>query len=156
MGSMRTRQAFYGLLALLIVFGAACSSDEVTPAASGSSATPAASSSTPTPTETSTAPASDCTKANATDLSADDPWSIIIEDFKFKPDCFIPNNNGSSIIKNKDDTFHTFTIDGTVVDASLRPHGTYRHKPDPGLLPPGTYAFHCSIHPQITGTMIVV
>ena len=85
------------------------------------------------------------------------PTSIVIQDFRFKPKCFMADFAAASIaIENKDDVAHTFTIDGTLVNAPLRPHKTYKHGPGAGFLDPGTYAFHCSIHPQITGVMIVI
>lgn len=62
----------------------------------------------------------------------------------------------SIAIENKDNVAHTFSIDGTLVQAPLRPHKTYKHGPGAGFLDPGTYPFHCSIHPEITGTMIVI
>jgi plastocyanin len=149
---MRMRRAVYAMLVLLIVGGVACGADETsTPAASDSKGTPAAS-----PSATSSKGASGCTEANATDLTADDPYTITVRHFRFRPDCFIPDFETASIaIDNKDAVRHTFTIDGTLVNAPLRPHHTYEHAPAAGILEAGTYQFHCSIHPKMTGTMIV-
>ena len=62
----------------------------------------------------------------------------------------------SSVVTNRDDVGHTFTIDGTLVNAPLAPHRTYRHGPSTGFLEPGAYQFHCSVHPQMKGTVIEV
>ena len=99
----------------------------------------------------------DCPESEADDLTTDDPFMLVIQDFKFTPNCFIVRVSASIAIENRDDVEHTFTIKGTVVDAPLAPHQTYSHGPSTGFLEPGTaYRFHCSIHPQIRGTMIVV
>jgi plastocyanin len=105
-----------------------------------------------------TGSASDCTESNATDLTGDDPYTLTVKNFQFKPDCFMADFAAASIaIENKDDVAHTFTIDGTLVNAPLSPHSTYRHGPGGGdFLDPGPHPFHCSIHPEMTGTMIVV
>lgn len=97
-----------------------------------------------------------CTETEAVDLTADDPFELVIEDFTFAPNCFIAALSSSLAIENRDDVGHTFSINGTLVNAPLVPHQTYRHGPSTGFLEPGAYAFHCSVHPQIKGTMIVV
>ena len=74
------------------------------------------------PSVSPSAVVSSCTEANATDLTADDPYTIVIQDFRFKPKCFMADFAAASIaIENKDDVAHTFTIDGTLVNAPLRP-----------------------------------
>jgi plastocyanin len=150
------RAMMYGMLGLLIV-GVACGANETrSPQASDTKGTPKATSAGAT-AATSVPGASECTEANATDLTADDPYTVTIHNFRFTPDCFVSDFNSASIaIENKDGVNHTFTIDDTLVNAPLRPHHTYKHGPGGGLLEPGTYPFHCSIHPEITGTMIVV
>jgi plastocyanin len=151
------RRARHGMLALLIAGGVACGANETgTPAASDTDGTPVATSSGSSPTATPSGTAG-CNEATATDLTADDPYTITIHNYQFKPDCFMADFAAASIaIENKDDVAHTFSIDGTLVNAPLRPHHTYRHGPGGVFLDPGTYPFHCSIHPEITGTMIVV
>ena len=55
-------------------------------------------------------------------------------------------------ITNKDDTKHTFTIDGTKVDIALDPKGSGTAEAD---LDAGTYEWHCKIHASMTGTLTV-
>ncbi len=97
---------------------------------------------------------SGCTEANAVDLTADNPFTITVKDFAFTPDCFKAASASSITIVNNDSVDHTFTIDGTQVDAPL-PAGQTFNGESAGLAP-GTYAFHCKIHTQMTGTIIVV
>ena len=55
---------------------------------------------------------------------------------------------------NQDFRGHTFTVIGTGVDV-LIPAGKTATKAGANLAP-ATYQFHCTIHPQMTGTLIVV
>ena len=152
------RRVSGGMLVLLIVGGTGCSSnDPITPAGPTSASATVPTSATSSPDAASPAFTKDCTESEAVDLTGDDPFRLVIKDFKFTPDCFIVSVTASVAITNKDDVAHTFSIDGTLVQAPLKPGRTYRHGPSTGFLEPGVaYPFHCSIHPQITGTMIVV
>jgi plastocyanin len=130
-------------IAVLALAGAACSSNSSTgttdtgaPAVGGTPATSA------------------CTEATATDLSKDDPFTVTIQGFAFHPDCFVASSKSAITIKNEDTTTHTFTIDGTPVDETIDAGTTFNGK-SAGLAP-GTYPFHCKIHPEMTGTVIVV
>jgi plastocyanin len=95
-----------------------------------------------------------CTDATATDLSGDDPFTITIENFRWNPDCVKVSGSASITIENKDAVDHTFTIPDTKVDAPLPGNETFNG--EPAGLAPGTYGFKCTIHPTITGTIIVV
>lgn len=56
-------------------------------------------------------------------------------------------------VKNSDAAEHTVTADdGTSFDVSAAPGGTTTFT---APSKPGTYKFHCSIHPQMHGTLIV-
>jgi plastocyanin len=123
----------------LALAGTACSKNK--PVSTGGSPTGAGS-------------ASGCTEANAVDLTADNPFTITVKNLAFSPDCFKAASASSITIVNNDGVDHTFTIDGTQVDAPL-PAGQTFNGESPGLAP-GTYAFHCKIHPAMTGTVIVV
>jgi plastocyanin len=98
----------------------------------------------------------DCTKSEAVDLTGEDPFTFVIQDFRFKPRCFIAKLSASVEIKNEDSVSHTWAIDDTVVNAPLIPHQTYTHGPSTGFLKAKAYVFHCSIHPQITGKVVFV
>lgn len=98
-----------------------------------------------------TAPA--CTSANATDLSGDDPFTVTIQNLAFQPNCFTAKSSASITIENKDAVTHTFTIDGTSVNATINANSTFNG--ESAGLAPGTYPFHCTIHTQMTGTVIV-
>ncbi len=95
-----------------------------------------------------------CTEANATDLSADDPFTITVRDFEFQPNCFKAASASSITIVNEDSDDHTFTIPDTQVDAPLSGGQTFNG--ESAGLAPGTYDFLCTIHPDMTGTVIVV
>jgi plastocyanin len=97
-----------------------------------------------------------CSTTDAVDLSGDDPFRFSVQSFTFTPDCFIARLSASVAIENKDGTKHTWTIDGSAIDAPLIADKTYHHGPATGLLEPGVYEFHCSIHPDMTGTVIFV
>jgi plastocyanin len=97
---------------------------------------------------------SGCTEANAVDLSGDDPFAVTIQNFAFDPPCFKASSASSITIDNKDGTTHTFTIDGTQVDATIDGGQTFNGE-SPSLAP-GSYDFYCKIHPTMTGTVIVV
>ena len=142
------------ILATLAV--SACSTpDEV---ASGPTSAPVRTASqSPTRVLASPAFTQKCGEDDAVDLTADDPFRLTVHDHRFDPRCFIVEVDASVEIKNEDSVEHTWTIDGTLVDAPLIPGETYTHGPNTGFLTPGTaYSFHCSIHPKMTGTIIVV
>jgi plastocyanin len=95
-----------------------------------------------------------CTTASATDLTGQNPFTITIKGLAYHPSCFSAKNNSTITITNQDNVNHTFTVIGTGVDV-LIPAGQSVTKPGANLAP-ATYQFHCTIHPQITGTVIVV
>jgi len=88
-----------------------------------------------------------CTADSATALSGD----LKIQNFAFHPDCFSVAAGSSISVENDDTTTHTFTVDGSDVNVSVDggANGSAT-APDPG-----TYAFHCNIHPTMTGTLVV-
>ncbi len=152
-------RAMYGLLALLVIAATpACTqNDSPRPVASGTTETRAATPSTPSPPPASPTFTKNCTQKNAVDLTQDDPYILVVQDFRFIPDCLIVRQSAAIAIENLDDVGHTFSIDGTVVQAPLIVHRTYTHFSDLVTFQPGvTYQFHCSIHHQMTGTLIVV
>jgi plastocyanin len=89
---------------------------------------------------------SSCTADNATALSG----AVSIKDFAFTPNCFSVSAGSTISLNNQDPRTHTFTVDGTSVNVSLDA-GTTQSATAPAA---GTYPFHCSIHPTMTGTFI--
>ena len=143
------RRFMIPLAGLLLVLGAtACGSDEagggVQPSDTGA----------PPSTEAPDTGSGGCTDASATDLSGDDPFTITIQDFAWDPDCVKASGSAAITIENKDSVDHTFTIPDTQVDAPLPAGETFNG--EAAGLDPGTYEFICTIHPTITGTIIVV
>ena len=134
------RMAFV-VVAVVALTSAACSSDD----GGGGGGTGA--------TGPTGATGSTCTAENAVDLTGDDPFTVTIKDFAYDPDCFAAKSASSITIKNEDAVTHTFTIDGTQIDVSIAAGETFNG--ESAGLDPGTYQVHCTIHPTITGTVIV-
>ena len=74
--------------------------------------------------------------------------AIVIAGFAFS---VIPANVGSIGVENDDTTAHTVTADDGSFDVRVDPgeSGTFE------VSEPGSYAFHCTIHPNMTGTLVV-
>jgi plastocyanin len=132
------RKGFVAMMSVLVLAGAACSK----------------SSSDSSPTSPAAPSAAGCNDATATDLSSDDPFTVTIVNFAFQPDCFKAKSASSITIENNGTVTHTFTIDGTQVDVSINAGDTFNG--ESAGLAPGTYPFHCRIHTQMTGTVIVI
>lgn len=77
---------------------------------------------------------------------------VEIEDFVFKPDPVQAKVGGSITWTNKDAAPHSAALD----DGSCKTDGL--NKDVAGSLTftaPGTYAYHCAIHPEMKGTIVV-
>jgi plastocyanin len=78
--------------------------------------------------------------------------AVKIEDFKFQPSTLTVKSGAQVSVTNDDSTAHTATADDNSFDT-----GTV----DPGssgtisVNKPGSYAYHCSIHPFMHGTLVV-
>jgi plastocyanin len=129
------RRLLIASVALIALIGSACSSG------GGGSSSPSAA-------ETG------CTAATATDFTGESAFTLTIKGFAYHPNCFSAKNNSTITITNEDSVTHTFTVIGTGVDIAIDA-GKSVTKPGANLAP-ATYDFHCTIHPQITGTLIVV
>jgi plastocyanin len=146
-GESMGRRIWFGIVAGLAVFvltAAACSSNDN--GASGSTGGGAQSSSAPTSTETSSG-------AEGEGGGGGGSPDLVAEDFEFSPTDVSASSGSTLTVKNDaPSTPHTFTVEGTKIDQSLDPDTEYHVKIN---LKPGTYDFHCTIHPQMTGTLTV-
>lgn len=88
--------------------------------------------------------------------------SIVAQNTAFNTDCLAaPANQAFTVtFENKDQVAHNLTIleshsaSEAMFDAEIIPPGTKTL--NVGALKPGTFAFHCKIHPgQMSGTFIV-
>jgi plastocyanin len=112
-----------------------------TPTAAPTVAPTAAPNATPTPTPTA-AP-------TATAQPAPQSASVKIQNFAFDPQITKIAAGGSVTWTNQDGTTHTVTFSDST--QTISNGASYTKKFDT----PGTYAYHCSIHPSMTGTVEV-
>jgi plastocyanin len=95
------------------------------------------------PPKTTSAPANSASGASA----------VTISDFKFAPTSLTVKRGAKVTVTNDDSAAHTATAD----DGNTFDTGTL----DPGssqtisVGTPGSYAYHCSIHPFMKGTIVV-
>ncbi|MDX1690600.1 MAG: cupredoxin domain-containing protein [Acidimicrobiia bacterium] len=76
--------------------------------------------------------------------------SIVIEGFDFGDPITIEAGT-EVVVTNADGAPHTFTSDDGLWDSGTITDGEYRRTFDD----PGTYAFHCEIHPSMQGELTV-
>jgi plastocyanin len=125
---------------------AACGGANPATASSPAAAAAGASSSTttmtmPMPTTTSAAPAAPV----ATD-------KVAIMGFAFGPATITVKPGTTVTWTQQDEDQHTVTAnDGSFTSSPLITGGTYTHT----FTAPGTYQYHCSIHPFMHGTVVV-
>jgi plastocyanin len=109
--------------------------------------------SAPTPTQSgggSSTSGSGSTNAAASGASS---GAVQISDFKFAPGRLTVGHGAKVTVANDDTTAHTATSDdGQTFDTgTIQPgaSGTI------SVTKPGTYAYHCTIHPFMHGTLVV-
>lgn len=101
---------------------------------------------TTVPTSTST--------PSASGLPAVGGSKITIQNFQFSPSSLTVKAGDTVTFTNMDSVAHTIVSDdGTTFDTGSLAQGQSNSFTAPTKL--GTYAFHCSIHPTMTGTLIV-
>ena len=76
---------------------------------------------------------------------------VEISDMKFTPRVITINRGDSVIWTNKDNVPHTVTFDNLAVDERLSPGQDVTHL----FSDTGTFDYHCSIHPDMQGTVVV-
>ena len=106
---------------------------------------------TATSTETVTKPVS--TQTSKPKTAVDSKVSVIINNFAFNPQMVNIKTGTTVTWTNSDVTSHTVTADsGTVLNSAvLAPGQSYSVT----FSSPGTFAYHCSIHPSMRGTIVV-
>ena len=79
--------------------------------------------------------------------------AVTIKDFKFSPASLTVKDSARVAVTNEDSTAHTATADdghsfdtGTLADGASKTISVSK---------PGSYAYHCSIHPFMHGTLVV-
>jgi plastocyanin len=140
---------------------AACGDDDTE--SSGAAATePAAADATSPPAAATDAGTGDRygsngeTSSPATDPPAGDDAAagaaeIVITDFAFSEDITVPVGT-TVIVRNDDSAGHTWTADDGAFDSGfIDGGGTFEFT----FTEPGTFAFHCDVHPAMTGTITV-
>jgi plastocyanin len=78
----------------------------------------------------------------------------MIKNFAFSPQTITVAKNTKVVWTNNDTTTHTVTGDNgndPGNSPSIPPGGTFSYLFDTA----GTYTYHCSIHPSMTGTIVV-
>ena len=89
-----------------------------------------------------TTPATDAAGAGA---------EIVISGFAFSEDLTVPVGT-TVVIRNEDSAPHTFSADdGSFDSGSIDGGGTFEFT----FTEAGTFAFHCNVHPAMTGTITV-
>lgn len=78
---------------------------------------------------------------------------VEIEDFVYNPDPVTIEEGGKVIWKNRDAAPHTATAEDGSFDTGTLEEGKLKSET---FKEPGTYAYICSIHPQMHGTVEVV
>ena len=88
----------------------------------------------------------------ATTTAATAPNAATIKGFSFQPDV-LKVKVGAKVTWTNDDTVaHTVTADtNSFASGNLQPAGSFSFT----FTRPGTYAYHCSIHPSMHGNVVV-
>ena len=123
---------------LLLLVATACSSDDAEE--TSTTISPA--------TTTATAPAT--TEAPATTGSRG--ASVTISNFTFNPSSLTVAAGTSVTFTNGDGPSHTTTSDNDVWDSGVLASGD---EFEVVFADPGTFAYHCSIHPSMTATVTI-
>ncbi len=93
----------------------------------------------------------ECTKSspNAPSSSSNE---VVIQNYAFNPSSITVHVNDTVKWINKDQVTHTVTSDNGLFDSgSIQTNGTYSQI----FRSAGTFAYHCSIHTYMKGTVVV-
>ncbi|WP_406197479.1 cupredoxin domain-containing protein [Kitasatospora sp. NBC_01560] len=130
--------------ACLLLGGVGCSSG-----GSGSSTASASASVPSSPTATASSSGSGAASTPAGQLT------VTIQDFLFHPDNLTVAPGATITVTNQDSAEHTLTATtaGKEFDTGVLATGQSATITAPSA--PGTYPFHCDIHPSMKGTLVV-
>jgi plastocyanin len=93
------------------------------------------------------------TSASAKPASGASGNAVAISGFKFAPASLTVKSGAKVVVTNDDSTAHTATADdGNSFDTGTLDSGSSQTI---SLSKPGSYAYHCSIHPFMKGTIVV-
>ncbi len=133
------------LITLALAFSG-CSSPTVTPVTTPSPTPVPPATPTPSPAASATPTATPAPTGQPLPAQA----SVTIKDFAFDPGTVHIATGGTVTWTNQDITQHTVTFSDSG-SPLINTRGTYSKKFDA----PGSYSYHCSIHPSMTGTVVV-
>jgi plastocyanin len=141
---MRMRSLLFGGLAVVAVVASGCSNDDDSAAASPST-TVADAMTMPVTAPTSSDPAPTAPAAASTAVTVE------IADFAFDAPTVHVAVGGTVTWTNNDDQQHTATSAGNFDTGAIKPGASMTVT----FESPGTFAYACSFHPFMTGTVIV-
>lgn len=92
----------------------------------------------------------DCKKSDAqSQIPENEVW---IQNYTYSPSTITVSSNTTIKWTNKDAVDHTVTSDSSIFDSgSISTSGTFSYT----FTTPGTYPYHCTIHPYMKATVIV-
>ncbi|MFF7589834.1 cupredoxin domain-containing protein [Kitasatospora purpeofusca] len=147
--SRPSRTALAAVMSAWLLLGAAgCSSSS---GGGGGSSSPAVSS----PAATSPAASSPAASSSASSAPAG-AVTVTIKDFKFGPATVTVAPGTAITVTNQDSAGHTLTAvapNAGAFDTGLLEQGKSATITAPTT--PGSYPFHCDVHPTMTGTLVV-
>lgn len=88
--------------------------------------------------------------STATTSPSPEPETVSISNFKFVPDSLAVKQGSTVVFTNNDSVAHTVTS-ATFDSGPIQPGGSFSQV----FAQKGTFAYKCSIHPMMTGTIIV-
>ncbi|MFJ4669170.1 cupredoxin domain-containing protein [Kitasatospora purpeofusca] len=152
--SRPSRTALAAVMSAWLLLGAAgCSSSS---GGGGGSSSPAVSSpAVSSPAATSPAVSSPAASSSASSAPAG-AVTVTIKDFKFGPATVTVAPGSSITVTNQDSAGHTLTAiapNAGAFDTGLLEQGKSATITAPTT--PGSYPFHCDVHPTMTGTLVV-